>query len=162
MRQLERRERFAISVALVLAAIFASYSLLFEPRIKMMRELERDIERMEKKVELAKKVVSERNRYMDIGGMKESEIMAKVLAEIQRIAKRSGAELVSMKPSKRKAKESGREGRGMIVGMKTDLKGLISLIYGIQTSRIGMDVERLNIVSGTPPSKLQVDMVLSF
>lgn len=162
MRQLERREKFAVFLALAFIALFASYSLLVEPKVKVLKGLERDIERMEKKLELAKKLVSERKKYMDMSEMEGSQAMAKVLAEIQRIAKSSGAELVSVKPSKRKEKVIGEGGRRMIVSIRTDLKGLISLIYGIQSSRIMIDVERLNIVSGTPPSKLQVDMSLFF
>ena len=152
--KLSKRERLIFYGALLVVFIGALDRLFYRPMANLFDELEQEIVLQENQLRknmrylAAREVIHKRYSayaaYSVTNGADEEEV-ASLLNEVEGQARKAGLSLLNIKPKPATTTEASKQ-YPVEVEVETQMKELINFIYGLQSSKYILRVQKLRMV----------------
>lgn len=151
--QLSKRERIVLYLAGVIVVVSLSVSMIFDPLVKRIKELNNDLDLKQRKIQKGERLLQARERieeefskiaeHLKYEGTQEQTISA-LLHNIEKLSASSGVHITNIKPQR--VKESSFYQK-MVVEIKLDasIDSIFRFLYDLEASDDFIEINRMQL-----------------
>lgn len=170
--KLSKREKYLFYSVIILTFLFSMERLVFHPLAAKLTLLNQEILDQEVKLKKALMLQGRREKilneyedykgYLKIEASSREEVVARLLKEIERMARESKVSLVDIKPQAQPKKVGDYKKYGIEIESEAPMEQIVDFLYRLQNCGLLLRVEKLSLnPKDKPAESLKADMVIT-